>query len=128
MAPASGWIKKRPHGAIRPSPVDRSHTGCGIPIAYNLILRNGSFELGYFGRRQLDLRRGRILLQVVSALRSRNWRQILALLQYPRERELTSLNASALRNRSHPRHQHLVLVEVLAREPRVPGRPEIRLA
>src|SRR5919199_212623 len=99
---------------VRGSAVDAAHVGVTIPGCH--ALWGGFVDTPQVLIRQLYRRRSGILLQVLAPFSTRDRHDVLSLVQQPRQRELTRLNALLLRYLPDSFDQLQVLLEVLALE------------
>src|SRR5579862_1451118 len=94
--------------------IDRGHVG--VAVAHRLAER---IELDELVRRQLDVARGRVLLEIRAPLRARDRDDVVAPREHPGERNLRGRRAARRRDLPHPLEELHVAIEVLAREARV---------
>ena len=90
-----------------------------------LIRRTKSPDLSLFRITQLDIKRAPVLLQVRHPLRAWNRKNILSLLQQPREPELRNGTALLISQRLELRYNIDILLPVIALETRQPERPDV---
>src|SRR5882672_2930471 len=87
LGPSSARSAPRRRTNRNQSPIDRRHTGWVVAIARRS--RNLALDPIEVWLRQRHVHRGEVLLEVFAALRARDWNDVVALGQDPRERELT---------------------------------------